>query len=102
MFGNIGLPEILMIFVIALLVFGPRKLPEIARQLGQWSAHIRRMMNDVQNTFQDEIRKAEQNIDNEETNPPGDKNSETLTEPDKTFPHNNHEPDQPQEPKESL
>ena len=35
MFGSIGMPELIIIFVIALIIFGPRKLPELGRSLGK-------------------------------------------------------------------
>jgi sec-independent protein translocase protein TatA len=35
MFGSLGIPELLIIMAIALMVFGPRKLPELAKALGQ-------------------------------------------------------------------
>ena len=35
MFGSIGMPELILIFVVALLVFGPKKLPELGKSLGQ-------------------------------------------------------------------
>ena len=59
MFGNLGFPELVMIFVVALLVFGPRRLPDIARQLGRWMAEFRRMTQEVQATFQREIEEME-------------------------------------------
>jgi len=35
MFGSIGGPELVVIFIVALLIFGPRKLPELGRMLGK-------------------------------------------------------------------
>ena len=50
MFG-IGLPELLVVFVVALLVFGPTKLPGLARQLGKSLAEFRRASNDLRSTL---------------------------------------------------
>jgi Tat protein translocase TatB subunit len=56
MFGSIGLPELLMIFVIALLLFGPRKLPEIGRTLGKAMNEFKRATNDLQRSLEEEIQ----------------------------------------------
>ena len=57
--GPLGFPEMLVIFVIALLVFGPRKLPELGRSLGKGISEFNRASNDLRNTLDDEIRSEE-------------------------------------------
>ena len=56
---NIGLPELLVIFVVALLVFGPKKLPELARSLGRGLQEFKRASNELRNTLDAEIRAEE-------------------------------------------
>ena len=60
MFGSIGMPELVVILVIALIIFGPRKLPELGRSLGKTLAEFKRTSNDLRNTLEDEIRTEEQ------------------------------------------
>ena len=59
MFGSIGGPELIVIFIVALLIFGPRKLPELGRALGRGMAEFRRAANDLRETLDSEIAKAE-------------------------------------------
>lgn len=59
MFG-IGLPEMIIILVVALLVVGPSKLPELARTLGKAFTEFRRMADDVKETFEEEVMKEEE------------------------------------------
>ena len=46
--GNIGMSEMVIVFVIALIVFGPRRLPEIGRSLGSAMREFRRSLNQIQ------------------------------------------------------
>ena len=56
MFGSIGMPELIIIFVIALIIFGPRKLPELGRSVGRSLSEFKRASNDLRNTLEDEIK----------------------------------------------
>lgn len=56
MFGPIGMPELIIIFVIALIVFGPRKLPELGKSLGRSLAEFKRASNELRSTLEEEIR----------------------------------------------
>jgi TatA/E family protein of Tat protein translocase len=60
MFGSIGMPELIIIFVIALIIFGPRKLPELGRSLGKSLAEFKRASNELKSTLEEEIRLDEQ------------------------------------------
>ena len=55
MFGTLGGPEILLLVVLALIVFGPRKLPEIGKSMGRMLAEFRRASNDFKRTIEDEV-----------------------------------------------
>jgi len=56
MFGSIGMPELIVIFVIALIVFGPRRLPDLGRSLGRAISEFKRATNDLSNSWEQEVR----------------------------------------------
>ena len=79
MCGSIGMPELLIIFVIALIIFGPRKLPELGKSLGRSLSEFKRASNDLRNTLDEEIRIEDRRADEDprpkiakevEANPP--------------------------------
>ena len=57
--GNIGFPELMVIFVVALLVFGPKRLPELGRSLGRGISEFRRASSDLKTSIEREIENAE-------------------------------------------
>ena len=62
MFGSIGMPELIIIFVIALIIFGPRKLPELGRSLGKSLSEFKRASNELRSTLEEEIRVEDQRV----------------------------------------
>lgn len=65
MFGSIGGTELLIIMVIALVVFGPKRLPELGRTIGKGLTEFRRASNDLKRSLEDEI-----SLDDRRTEPP--------------------------------
>ena len=74
MFG-IGMPELLLILALALIVLGPKKLPELARALGKGMAEFRRATDELK----DELRQMEHEI--EDTSPGATSNDPSLEKP---------------------
>ncbi len=56
---NLGLPEMTFILVLALVLVGPRKLPEVARQLGKFLAEFKRASNEFKNQLESEMMNIE-------------------------------------------
>ncbi len=59
---NLGFPEIMIIFIIALLVFGPRKLPELGKSLGKSLAEFKKATNDLKKTWEEEVKSEEEDL----------------------------------------
>ena len=55
MFGSLGMPELLLILVIALIVFGPKKLPEVGRSLGKAMREFKRTTEDIKGKFEEQL-----------------------------------------------
>ena len=56
MFGSLGVPELLLIFAVILIVFGPRRIPEIGRTLGKALGEFRKATDDFKSTIEREVR----------------------------------------------
>jgi sec-independent protein translocase protein TatB len=59
----LSIPHLIIIFVVALVVFGPEKLPELARTLGKVMGEFRRATGDLRSTFEDHMRDLEREAD---------------------------------------
>ena len=59
MFGSLGFQEIALILVLALLIFGPRKLPEIGRTLGRSLGEFKRATSDLKRSIEQEVHAEE-------------------------------------------
>jgi sec-independent protein translocase protein TatB len=59
----LSVPHLIIIFVVALVVFGPEKLPELARNLGKVMAEFRRTTGDLRSTFEEHMRDLEREAD---------------------------------------
>ena len=75
---NLGFPEMLFLFFLGLLLFGPKKLPEIGRQVGKALGEFKRASNEFQAQLNDEVRKLELETDLENSIAPSKPNATTA------------------------
>jgi sec-independent protein translocase protein TatA len=81
MFGSVGVPELIIIFTIALIIFGPRKLPELGKSLGKSLAEFKRASNELKSTLEEEIRLEDQRSAQRATEQPTIHTPPTYTAP---------------------
>jgi len=54
--GSLGMQELIVIFLLALIVFGPRKLPELGKTIGKGLAEFKKASNELKHTWEEEVR----------------------------------------------
>ena len=94
MFGSLGFPEILFILVLALLVFGPRRLPEMGRTIGRALGEFRRATGDLKRSIDREMSEAETGS----ARPAGPVDTASAAEPDEESPADPDRTPSPDEP----
>lgn len=76
-----SIPHLIVIFVVALVVFGPEKIPELARNLGKIMAEFRRVTGDLRSTFEGHLRDLEREADTRRTAAPPPSSAVAMTSP---------------------
>ncbi len=96
MFG-LGMPELVVIFVIALLVFGPRKLPDLGKSIGRAMAEFKKAQHDFQESVQAEIKEVEKTTNLQELKELGSIDLEAYKDADSGTGGTKRKPDQASE-----
>ncbi len=60
---NLGFPELVIIFIVALVIFGPRKLPELGRSLGKGLSEFKRASIELMRTWEEEVEAVKHDVD---------------------------------------
>jgi sec-independent protein translocase protein TatB len=75
---NLGMPEMMFIVLLALILFGPKKLPELARQLGKAMAEFKKASNEFKSQLETEMMNIELEERSKQAPPPPDNNPRIL------------------------
>ena len=81
---QLGVSEMIFIFLLALLIFGPRKLPEIGRQIGKFMAEFKRASNEFKSQIEDEIRQIDVQEREKQIAPPAAAPEQTVASSEPT------------------
>ena len=54
--GSLGMPEIIIIFIVALIIFGPRKLPELGKTIGKGLSEFKKASSELKSTWEEEVK----------------------------------------------
>ena len=84
--GSLGMPEILMILVVALIIFGPRKLPELGKTLGQSLAQFRKASDDFKRQWEDEVVSEKRRLESEIAQEPAKESAQSAMAADDSAP----------------
>ena len=101
MFGSIGMPELIIILVIALIIFGPRKLPELGKSLGRSLNEFKKASTDLQNTLEQEI-KIEEQKEQAKKNREEERTASSAFDPSDRFDNDKKDDDQNAPPRETV
>ena len=103
MFG-LGMPELILIFVVALLVFGPKKLPDLGKSIGRAMAEFKKAQQELQDSIQNEMKDVEKSVEKsidleeirrlEQLDLPGRKTGEVKPQQEQTAAGQEVKPDQ--------
>ncbi len=63
---NLGFPEIVIIFIVALVIFGPRKLTDLGRSLGRGLSEFKTASNELKRTWEDEVEAVKHEVEVEQ------------------------------------
>src|SRR4051794_1292556 len=105
---NLGFSELILIFIIALLVFGPKKLPELGKSLGKGLKEFRKATEDLKSNWDEHIKDVERSVDDvkstvhEATRDIPDLKADLYSAASPSYPPSPAEPPAPEKPDQTT